>query len=100
MKAKKRKNQVKRQEELQQRLLHKGFANATHPLLQALPISYEIADRTRVLSVGGLGAIHTLVHKLKLPNLINQRVCVLKRHLPYFESEQQIRNSKYDYQTR
>jgi len=87
VKAKKRKKQVKRQQDLKHRLAHKGFANATEPLLKSLPLSYEIADRTRVLSVGGLGAIHTLVTKLKLPELINQRVCVLKRHLPYFESD-------------
>ena len=87
MQAKKRKNQAKRQQKLQERLAHRGFANASQPLLRDLPISYEIADRTRVLSVGGLGAIHTLVTKLALPGLINQRVSVLKRHLPYFESD-------------
>ena len=57
------------------------------PLLRDLPISYEVAGRTRVLGVGGLGAIHRLVTKLALPTLINQRVCLLKRHLPYFESD-------------
>ena len=87
MKAKKRKKQVERQQNLQERLAHKGFANASHPLLQDLPISYELADRTRVLSAGGLGAIHTMVNKLGLPDLINQRVGVLKRHLPYWESD-------------
>ena len=87
MKTKKRKNQVKRQQKLQERLAHKGFARKGQPLLRNLPISYEIADRTRVLGVGGLGAIHRLVTKLALPALINQRVCLLKRHLPYFESD-------------
>lgn len=72
---------------LQDRLAHTGFANARHPLLQHLPIIYEVAERTRVLSFGGLGALHTLVTKLDLPELINQRVSVLKRHLPYFESD-------------
>ena len=87
MKAKQRKKQIKRQQKLHDRLSHKGFANASHPLLQDLSISYEIADRTRVLSAGGLGAIHTLVSKLKVPKLFNQNVSVLKRHLPYFESD-------------
>lgn len=87
MKAKKRKKQIRRQQKLQARLAHKGFANVSHPLLQDLPIVYEIADRTRVLSAGGLGAIHTLVSKLKLPENINQQVSVLQRHLPYFESD-------------
>ena len=87
MKTNKRKKQVKRQQKLQERLAHKGFASKGQPLLRNLPISYEVADRTRVLGVGGLGAIHRLVTKLALPALINQRVCLLKRHLPYFESD-------------
>jgi len=87
VKAKEQKKQIKRQRNLQERLAHTGFANARHPLLQDLPISYEIADRTRVLSAGGLGAIHTMVSKLQVPDLITQNVSVLKRHLPYFESD-------------
>ncbi len=87
MKAKKRKKLARRHQELKGRLAHKGFANATEPLLRDLPISYEVADRTRVLSVGGLGAIHTLVNKVELPDLINQSVSLLQRHLPYFESD-------------
>jgi len=87
VKPKERKKQIKRQQNLKDRLAHKGFANATEPLLNGLPISYEISDRTRVLSMGGLGAIHTLVTKLKLGELIDRRVGILKRHLPYFESD-------------
>lgn len=87
MKAKKRKKQLQRQQKLRARLAHRGFANTHQPLLHDLPISYEIADRTRVSSVGGLGAMHTLVTKLKLPETLNERVSVLKRHLPYFESD-------------
>ena len=87
MKENKRKKQAERQEKLKARLAHKGFKDATQPLLGELPIDYEISDRTRVLSVGGIGAMHTLVTKLALPELLNEGEGVLKRHLPYFESD-------------
>ncbi len=72
VKENKRKKQVERQEKLRARLAHKGFKDATHPLLGELPIDYEISDRTRVLSLGGIGAMHTLVTKLALPELLNE----------------------------
>ena len=87
MKKNKRKKQAQRQEKLKARLAHKGFKDATQPLLRGLPIDYEISDRTRVLGVGGIGAMHTLVMKLALPELLNANGGVLKRHLPYFESD-------------
>ena len=87
VKENKRKKQAERQEKLKARLAHKGFKDATQPLLGELPIDYEISDRTRVLSVWGIGAMHTLVTKLALPELLNEGEGVLKRHLPYFESD-------------
>ncbi len=87
MNNKKRKNQTKRQKKLHARSAHTGFSHAKTPMLCDLPIRYEKADRVRVLSVGGIGAIHTMIQKLNLPALINEQVTVLKRHLPYFESD-------------
>ena len=87
MKKKKRKKQVKRQRKLKARLAHKSFTSPSRPLLGGLPIDYEIGERTRVLSVGGVGAIHTLVRRLELPEAINANVSVFKRHLPYWESD-------------
>lgn len=87
MKAKKRKKAEKRQEKLQGRLAHKDFTSPSQPLLGAQPIRYELADRMRVISMGGLGAMHTLVTKLHLPQILNAQVSVLKRHLPYWESD-------------
>lgn len=90
MKENKQKDQVQRQEKLKARLAHKGFQDATQPLLGGLPIDYEISDRIRVLGVGGIGAMHTLVTKLGLPELLNTGEGVLKRHLPYFESDHML----------
>jgi hypothetical protein len=87
VKATQRNQWVQRQQHLQARLTNTTGTATTRPLLSALPITYEIAERTRVLSTGGVGAIHTVVTRLKLPEAINAEVSVLKRHLPYWESD-------------
>ncbi len=87
MKTKKRKKAEKRQEELQERLAPKAFSSPSQPLLGDQPIHYELSDRTRVISMGGIGALYTLVTKLHLPEILNEYVSVLKRHLPYWESD-------------
>lgn len=87
MKAKKRKKAKKRQQKLHQRLAHKDFTSPSQPLLGPVPLCYELSDRTRVIPMGGLGAMHTLVTKLHLPELLNAQVSVLQRHLPYWESD-------------
>ena len=87
MKANKRKKVKERQQKLQARLAHKDFTSPSQPLLGGLPMHYELAERTRVISMGGLGALHTLVTRLDLPALLNAQVSVFKRHLPYWESD-------------
>jgi len=90
--------QQRRQRKLKQRLSHNAFKAPQGPLLADLPIDYELAERTRVLAYGGLGVFHLLVTKLKLPQAINRAVKVLKRHLPYFESDH-ILSLCYNYLT-
>ncbi len=88
----------RRQRKLKQRLAHKAFKAPKEPLLAHLPIDYELAERTRVLPQGGLGVFHLMTTQLKLPETINQHVKVLKRHLPYFESDH-ILSLSYNYLT-
>ena len=56
-------------------------------MLQASNIAYEMSQRIRAIGYGGVGAIHTLVCGLELDRLINERVKLLKFHVPYFESD-------------
>src|SRR4051794_8224726 len=56
-------------------------------MMTASNIRYEIADRTRAIAPGGIGAIHLLAQKLGLIRDINDGLHLLKRHLPYFESD-------------
>jgi len=53
VKEKKRKKAAKRQAALQRRLANKDFTSPAQPLLGNQPIHYELADRTRVISMGG-----------------------------------------------
>ena len=57
------------------------------PMMTASNIHYEIADRTRAIAPGGIGAIHLLAQKLGLVHDIDEDLHLLKRHLPYFESD-------------
>jgi hypothetical protein len=50
-------------------------------------IHYEMAGKTQAMGCGGIGAIHLLCQKIGLVDLLNQKVNVLKRHLPYHESD-------------
>jgi hypothetical protein len=57
------------------------------PMFTAANIHYEIADRTRGLSHGGIGAIHALARQIGLIDAIDQRLHLLKIHLPFHESD-------------
>lgn len=50
-------------------------------------IQYEYSDRVRGLASGGIGAMHRLAQHVGLVDAIDQRVEVLKVHLPYHESD-------------
>jgi hypothetical protein len=57
------------------------------PVLSASNIHYEMADRTRAVSAGGIGAIHQMVKGLGLEKAINRRLNLLKIYVPYSESD-------------
>jgi hypothetical protein len=57
------------------------------PMLAASNIHYEISDRVRAISPGGIGAIHLLARKVGLIEDIDRNLHLLKRHQPYFESD-------------
>ena len=50
-------------------------------------MQYEHSDRIRGLESGGIGAMHRLAQRTGLVAAIDQHVEVLKRHLPYHESD-------------
>ncbi len=56
-------------------------------MMSASNIHYDISTRTHAISAGGIGAIHLMVQKLGLIDAINNNLHLLKRHLPYHESD-------------
>ena len=57
------------------------------PVLAAGNIHYEVSEKAQGISWGGLGLLQQLVSRLGLAEAIDSRVHVLKRHLPYHESD-------------
>jgi DDE family transposase len=62
-------------------------APSPEPVFTAANIRYEDAAKTRAIAPGGIGAIQLLVRKLGLAEAIDQRLHLLKYHLPYHESD-------------
>ena len=50
-------------------------------------IQYEMAARAQAVGCGGIGAIHLMAQRIGLVGQIDDKVQVLKRHLPYHESD-------------
>jgi hypothetical protein len=72
---------------IQRRLDKTDLRGCSQPMMTARNIHYEIAERTRGISAGGIGAIHTLAKQIGLIEAIDRRLEVLKIHLPYHESD-------------
>jgi hypothetical protein len=56
-------------------------------MIAATNIHYELADRVQGLSAGGIGAMLLVARKTGLIADIDQNLHLLKRHLPYHESD-------------
>src|ERR1700733_9028095 len=72
---------------IRQRLDRPVLAPSPVPVFTAANIHYEVAARTRAIAPGGIGAIQLLVKKLGLAQAIDERLHLLKYHLPYHESD-------------
>ena len=72
---------------LEARLDRTNFPHEPGPLFQESNITYEIAERTRAIGYGGIGAIHKLSCRLGLNRAIDRKIELLKLHAPYHESD-------------
>ena len=77
----------RRQQKLQRRMKRKQWAARETPMLSASNIQYEMAERTRAVDCGAIGAFHLLARNTGLTRAIDTKLNVLKRHLPYHESD-------------
>ncbi len=61
--------------------------NTDSPVARLPKLHVEVDQRTEVTTFGGLSLAVQLVHLLKIPEILDRHVHVLKRHLPYHESD-------------
>jgi len=66
---------------------NKAWSNQPEPMMTGGNIRYEMAGRSRAINCGGIGAIHLMVERIGLRQEIDRRLHLLKRHLPYHESD-------------
>jgi len=72
---------------IERRLDKTKLGDCGKPMFTARNIHYEIGDRTRGLAHGGIGAIHVLARQIGLIDAIDDRLHLLKIHLPFHESD-------------
>ena len=78
---------LRRKRRIARRLARRNCRPRANPMLSASNVHYEVADRARGLGCGGIGVIHQVARQAGLIDAINDRVHVLKVHLPYHESD-------------
>jgi hypothetical protein len=82
-----RKNLRNSKRRIKYRLRERGWSEQGKPMFTARNIHYECGKRGRGVSCGGIGAIHLMVKRLGLVEELDRAVSLLKRHLPYHESD-------------
>ena len=87
MNAKIRNKLAQGKRRIERRLDKNDISGCERPMITASNIDYEIADRTRAVAAGGLGAMQLVAKKLGLAEAIDGRLQLLKIHLPYHESD-------------
>ena len=87
MKAKDSRILRKRKRKIGKRLDRRRRPEKEGPVFAATNIEYEMAERTRAIDCGAVGAFHMLAQKTGLIDAIDRRVEVLKNHAPYHESD-------------
>lgn len=71
---------------IKKRLKKKSYKDQPKPIMAGTNIHYEMGDKTRAMSYGGIGAIHKMVKQIGLDKEIDN-LELLKAHVPYHESD-------------
>ena len=76
-----------RKRRIESRLAPRNWEDQPLPMFTASNIHYEVAEKVGAISYGGIGAIHKMVKNLGLVEEIDRNLHLLKKHLPYHESD-------------
>ena len=83
-----RRNSARRQRKVAARHAKAGhWSPRPEPMFTSGAVHYEVGANTDAMSFGGIASMHRLVTKLGLPEQIDERLHLLKVHLPYHESD-------------
>jgi hypothetical protein len=77
----------KRKNRIQCRLDKSHDTITFQPQLTARNIHYEVSDKTRAITCGGIGLFHALARRVGLIETIDKHLHLLKLHMPYHESD-------------
>ena len=95
MKKRNHKRLMKRKRRLAKRLERKQYEDQAKVMFKRSAITYEMGERVEAMGYGGIPAIHNLVIRLGMDEALNERVKLLKIHVPYHESDH-ILNMAYN----
>lgn len=87
MKASYNKKVQKRKRRIERRLERRNWEEQSRPMLGRGSVRYEVAERMGGMNYGGIGVIMEMVKAVGLEKEIDHTVHVLKRHIPYHESD-------------
>jgi len=76
-----------RKQRIARRLAPRNWEDQPRPMFKASNVHYEMAGRVQGVNCGGIGAMHLMVQRLGLIEDIDQKLQLLKVHLPYHESD-------------
>ena len=76
-----------RQRALEERLDRRWQPEREEPVLGSGKVLYEVSGRVQAVNCGGLGMMQAVVSEVGLREAIDEEVKLLKRHLPYHESD-------------
>ena len=78
---------AKRKRKINKRLKRKQWEDQSQPMFDASNIQYKMNGRYKAIASGGIGAIHLMNMKSGFVEEIDSNLHLLKRHLPYHESD-------------
>ncbi len=87
---------AKRKRKLKNRVKKKNWNSQPKPMISGSNIYYDFDGRHQAINNGGIGNIHQLAKRSGLIDEIDEQIKLLKRHLPYHESDH-ILNIAYNY---
>jgi Transposase DDE domain group 1 len=78
---------TRRKRRILRRIANQPGVERPEPIMTASNIHYEVSEKVRGLAPGGIGAIHLLARKIGLIRDLDENLHLLKRHMPYHESD-------------